>query len=134
VDRLRQVDLSIPAAVFAGGAAGALLRAGMAELAPADPGRWPWTTFALNVAGSLLLGYFATRLQERLPPGRYGRPLLGTGFCGALTTFSTMQVEAFRLARDGHSGLAAAYVLATAGAGLVAVVLAVAATRRARLA
>ena len=40
---------------------------------------WPWMTFAVNVAGAFLLGYFVTRLQERLPLSAYRRPLLGTG-------------------------------------------------------
>ena len=40
---------------------------------------WPWVTFAANIAGAFLLGYFATRLQERLPLSAYRRPLLGTG-------------------------------------------------------
>ena len=63
------------------------------------PRVWPWVTFAVNVAGAFLLGYFATRLQERLPLSAYRRPLLGTGFCGALTTFSTMQLELLQHAR-----------------------------------
>jgi CrcB protein len=127
-------DPALLAAIFAGGAVGALARAGLANLAPVRHGHWPWTTFALNVAGAFLLGYFATRLQERLPPSTYRRPLLGTGFCGALTTFSTMQVEAFRLARAGRPALAAGYLLASTAAGLLAVAVAAAATRRARLA
>ena len=127
-------DPALLAAIFAGGAAGALARAGIAKLAPVAHGQWPWTTFALNVAGSFLLGYFATRLQERLPPSTYRRPLLGTGFCGALTTFSTMQVEAFRLVRADRPLLAAGYLLGSTTAGLLAVTVAAAATRRARLA
>jgi fluoride exporter len=53
---------------------------------------WPWATFAANLVGTALLGYFVTRLQERLPPSTFRRPLLGTGLCGALTTFSTLQL------------------------------------------
>ena len=87
------------AAIFAGGIVGALARAKVVEALPRHDGQWPWATFAVNIVGAFLLGYFATRLQERLPLSAYRRPLLGTGFCGALTTFSTMQVELLRDAR-----------------------------------
>jgi fluoride exporter len=81
------------AAIFAGGFAGALVRTAPAEAFAAAPGRWPWPTLAVNVAGAFLLGYFATHPQERIALSRYRRPLLGTGLCGALTRFSTVQVE-----------------------------------------
>jgi CrcB protein len=102
------------------------------EVAPVTPGSWPWATFAANIAWTLLLGYFATRLQERLPVSAYRRPLLGTGLCGALTTFSTMQLEVLRMLTDGHTGLAVAYVLTSIGVGLVGVFLATALVRRVR--
>ena len=44
-----------------------------------------------------MLGYLVTRLQERLPLSTYRRPLLGTGFCGAFATFSTMEVELLKM-------------------------------------
>lgn len=119
-------------AVFAGGTVGALGRAGLDRLLPVDAGSWPWSTFTVNVAGTILLAYFATRLQERLPPSTFRRPLLGTGLCGALTTFSTLQVELVRLARDGDAALAAGYVAATLGAGLVAMYGVTVMTRRVR--
>ena len=87
----------------------------------------------MNVAGTLLLGYFATRLQERLPPSTYRRPFLGTGLCGALTTFSTLQLEALQLCRHGHVPLGVAYLAGTLAAGLAGMHLATAATRRVRL-
>ena len=121
-------------AVFAGGTAGALARAGIAEALPAQPGQWPWATFLINVVGALALGYVTTRLTERLPQSAYRRPLLGTGFCGALTTFSTMQVELLRMLDGGRIALAAGYAVASIVAGLVAVALASGLVRRARLA
>src|SRR4051794_19983254 len=74
------------AAIFAGGFIGAIARAELGELLSAGGPGWPWATFIANIVGAFLLGYFATRLQERLPLSRYRRPLLGTGLCGALTT------------------------------------------------
>ena len=113
---------------------GGLARTGLEQAFPAHPGGWPWVTFGVNVAGAAALGYLATRLQERLPPSTYRRPLLGTGFCGALTTFSTLQVEAIALGRDGHAALAAAYLAASVACGFLALAATTRATRRARLA
>jgi CrcB protein len=125
------LDLRRAAAIFAGGAAGTLARAGLGQAFPAGPAAWPWTTFAVNVLGCFLLAAFVARLQERLPPSTYRRPFLGTGLCGALTTFSTVQVEAIRLARAGATGLAAAYLAASVLACLAAVLAATALVRRA---
>jgi CrcB protein len=120
------------AAIFAGGFLGALARVLLVQAAPVAAGTWPWATFAANVAGTLLLGYFATRLQERLPVSAYRRPLLGTGLCGAFTTFSTMQLEVLRMLADGRVGLAGAYALASVAVGLVGMFLATALVRRVR--
>lgn len=109
---------------------GTLARAGLEELAAPDPGHWPWPTFIVNVVGAFLLGVFVTRLLERLPVSSYRRPLLGTGFCGGLTTFSTMQVEAIKMLERGHFGLAAGYTATSIVVGLIAVYLGTAAVRR----
>jgi CrcB protein len=126
-------DVRELAAIFAGGCAGALARAGLAESFPVRAGHWPWVTFAVNLAGAFMLGYFATRLQERLPLSAYKRPLLGTGVCGALTTFSTMQVELLRMLDRGAFGLALGYALASVACGFAAVWLASGLVRRARV-
>jgi CrcB protein len=120
-------------AVFVGGFIGTVARAELAEVLPASPGRWPWATFLVNVVGAFLLGYFTTRLQERLPLSSYRRPLLGTGLCGGLTTFSTMQVELLHMFDGGDSGLALGYAAASVAAGFLAVVLATNLVRRARV-
>jgi CrcB protein len=122
------------AAIFAGGFAGAVARAALVEAFPPAAGSWPWATFGVNVAGAFLLGYFTTRLQERLPLSSYRRPLLGTGLCGALTTFSTMQLELLRMLDAGRLALAVAYALASVVAGFLAVALATNLVRRARFA
>src|SRR6201997_2886791 len=119
-------------AVFVGGALGTVARAVLGMLTAPDPARWPWPTFVVNVVGAFLLGYVTTRLLERLPLSSYRRPLLGTGLCGGLTTFSTMQVETLRMLEYHHYGLAVGYTLATLAAGLVAVYLSTALVRRVR--
>jgi CrcB protein len=121
------------AAIFAGGALGSAMRTGLAELAPTHTGHWPWVTFAVNAVGCLLLGYLVTRLQERLPVTAYRRPLLGTGVCGALTTFSTFQVELLKMLDHGDVALAIAYVAGSIAAGFVGVALGTGIVRRARL-
>ncbi len=126
----RQRRAQLQLAIFAGGAVGALARAGLARAFPWSGHGWPWVTFSVNVVGTLLLGYFVTRLQERLPPSTFRRPMLGTGFCGALTTFSTLQIELIKLARNGEVALAASYLLASLAAGLVGMYLASVLTRR----
>jgi CrcB protein len=126
-------DIRELAAIFAGGAAGALGRAALVEWLPPPAGRWPWATFAVNVTGAFLLGYFATRLQERLPLSAYKRPLLGTGLCGALTTFSTMQLELVRMLDRGTLALALGYAGASVVTGFTAVWIATAMVRRVRV-
>jgi fluoride exporter len=131
--RLPRLDGRELLAIYAGGVAGALARVGLAQLAPPGADAWPWATFAANMAGALLLGYFVTRLQERLPPSSYRRPLLGTGLCGALTTFATVQLELFEMIDAGRLGLAVAYAAATLAGGFACVHFATAAVRRTRM-
>jgi fluoride exporter len=97
--------------VMAGGAAGTLARAGMNELLPVHPGAWPWATFIVNLLGAALLGWLTTTSVET-------RTLVGTGFCGALTTFSTFQLETLKLADHGDWLLAVLYMGASVVAGL----------------
>ena len=121
------------AAVFAGGALGTLARAALVTWTAPQPGHWPWATFIVNIGGAFLLGYFTTRLLERLPLSAYRRPLLGTGLCGGLTTFSTMQVETLRMLEQHRYGLAAGYTAASICAGLLAAYAATALVRRVRI-
>jgi fluoride exporter len=120
------------AAIFCGGIVGALARTGLAQAFPDSAHTWPWAIFAINLVGAFLLGYFVTRLAERLPTSAYKRPFLGTGVCGALTTFSTVQLELFKMARAHEWALAVSYAAATVAAGFAAVMLATALVRRVR--
>jgi fluoride exporter len=121
------------AAILGGGALGALLRTGLSQAFPIESPGWPWVTLVVNIAGAFALGYFATRLQERLPLSAYRRPLLGTGFCGALTTFSTVQIELLELL-DHHRYLTAlGYTAVSVAAGYLAVVVATSVVRRSRV-
>lgn len=117
--------------VAVGGAAGALLRfaAGQA-LGPARPGAFPWHTFGVNVAGSLLVGLVLALVPADDP--RHLRPLLAAGFCGGLTTFSTFGYETVSLLQARAYGVALAYAGGSLAAGLLAVVIGLAAGARMR--
>ena len=120
------IDARTVAAVFVGGAAGTLARAALATTAVPDPGRWPWPTFVANIVGSVLLGFIGTRLATT----DIRRPLWGTGVCGGLTTFSTVQVETLLMIQHGKYLMAAGYTAAGITAGLLAVHLARGRVRR----
>jgi CrcB protein len=128
-----RVDRRELAAIFAGGFIGAVARAELAEALPHDAGEWPWSTLVVNVVGAFLLGYFTTRLQERLPQSSYRRPFVGTGICGALTTFATMQLELLTMLDEGEPALALSYALVSVVLGFMAVGLATNLVRRARV-
>jgi fluoride exporter len=118
-------------AVAVGGACGGALRTALEDAHPAGSG-WPWVTLAVNLAGVALLALVAVRLTERVAPTTYPRPFLGTGLCGGLTTFSTLQVEVVRLARDDRWATAGAYLAATLAGGVLVVFLVARLARRAR--
>jgi len=120
------VDRRELGAIFLGGALGALLRAGLTEAFPPGSGDWPWATFVVNIVGAALLGYWFTTLSHT----SYRRPLLTSGFCGALTTFSAIQVELLEMIDAGRLGLAFLYVAVSVAAGLIAAQVATNAARR----
>jgi len=119
--RARQVQTIIVAALACGGVLGAVSRYAISLAVPTETGRFPWGTFLINISGSAVLGFLLILVIEQFPRGRLARPVIGTGFLGAYTTFSTFMVEAVELIRDGHPETAVAYLAASVFAGLSAV-------------
>ncbi|MEV0124399.1 fluoride efflux transporter CrcB [Streptomyces sp. NPDC050703] len=87
--------------------------------------RFPWGTFTVNVAGSLVLGVLAGAVTAGAAPAHL-ELFLGTGLCGALTTYSTFSYETLRLAESGARFSAAANALGSVAAGLGAAFMGVA--------
>jgi len=108
------------AAIYTGGILGALIRVGLAQAFPHAPSAWPWPTFAVNMAGALLIGYFFASFRDHTPDQLH-HPFFATGICSTLTTFSTMQLELYVMVDHDHPGLAALYCAATLALGFLAV-------------
>jgi CrcB protein len=108
-------------AVAAGGALGGTLRWWLGDVVPDGDG-FPWTTFAINVTGSLALALLPAFRGVRSRPALAAG--LGPGVMGGYTTLSTYAEQGRALLADGRAGLAASYLLGTLAACLVAVTLA----------
>lgn len=109
--------------VAVGGALGAVLRALVALwlAAAAVRGEFPWATFAVNALGTAILAVLAALGVSGRAVSSDLQLLVGTGFCGALTTFSTFAVELVLLARAGAVGTAIVYGSASLLSGLAIV-------------
>ncbi len=118
------------AGVAIAGALGALARYGLGGWLTARlPGAFPWETFIINISGSFIIGLLFVIFTEKLMPHPALRASLMVGFVGAYTTFSTFSLETFRLIEDRAIGLAAANVVGSVVAGLLAVWLGVVVAR-----
>jgi fluoride exporter len=106
-------------AVLAGGMIGAPARYLADRIVQArHDSVFPWGTFTVNMAGSLVLGFLlGAERHLGLPPAVFG--LLGTGFCGGLTTFSTFGYETLRLLEDGALGEAGLNVIGSLVIGVL---------------
>lgn len=109
--------------MFVGGATGALLRYGIAEAFAGHSGRWPWPTFIANLIGCAILSFAIAHIDHGRGSSVH-RALIGTGFCGGLTTFSTFQLEIYDLVEAGRLDTAIAYAMTSILLGLFIVSLA----------
>lgn len=105
------------AATFIGGMIGTAARAAIAQAAPAGAGDWPWAILAANLAGALLIGWWSVRLPRSTDIDPRLHPLLVTGLCGGLTTFSALTLATLTLT----TAASAAYLAASVTLGLLAV-------------
>jgi CrcB protein len=119
-------------AIALGGVVGAEARYGLTQAMPHRPGSWPWDTLLTNVSGSLLIGVLMAVLASLARPPRLARPFLGVGILGGFTTFSTYAVDLRELLVHGHPVTAAAYLLVTLVAGVLAVAIGLGLARVAR--
>ena len=132
--------LTLLAVIGVGGAIGAAARYGIALAIPTHVDAYPLGTFLVNVVGTVILGAVVALPADWLAAHELTRPAIGTGFCGGLTTFSTMSLEIYQRS-SAHSTLAAVYavtsllaapVCAWAGFSLTETARAVVRKRRAR--
>jgi CrcB protein len=111
--------------VAVGGGVGSALRYVVTNAVPRAtslPG-WPLGTLAVNVSGSLLIGFIAGLVFTRQVPGEGLRLLLVTGVLGGYTTFSAFSLENLVLMRDGEVMVALANALVQVTLGLAAAAL-----------
>ncbi|RKG29420.1 fluoride efflux transporter CrcB [Acinetobacter tianfuensis] len=106
--------------VAAGGAIGASLRYGAGVWLIKPNGFFPWTTWWVNVAGCFLAGVFFAWSQKYPVLQQEGRLFLMVGILGGFTTFSSFGLETFQLLKQGHIGLALAYVCTSVIVGVMA--------------
>jgi len=98
------------AVIGAGGAIGSAARYGTVLALPPHVDAFPVATFLVNVVGAVILGAVAALPADWLSAHELTRPAIGTGFCGGLTTFSTMTLEIYQRSST-HSMLAATYAV-----------------------
>jgi CrcB protein len=125
----RALDLRRLSVVVVGGFAGGLARDEVVTHWSTKAGHFPWPIFVVNTAGAFVLGVLVIVVLDVLAESHYLRPLIGAGFCGALTTFSSVAVTTDQLLRHHHVATGLGYVLGSLAAGLVAAALGALAAR-----
>ncbi|WP_054958115.1 fluoride efflux transporter CrcB [Paenibacillus dakarensis] len=105
--------------VGAGGFMGTLCRFGLSEAVPAPAGGFPLMILLINLAGCLFLGWFLTCGLSSTSISAETRLLIGTGFTGSFTTFSTFTVDTIRLIHNGQGFVALLYILLSTFGGIL---------------
>jgi CrcB protein len=118
--RWPRIDWTLVAGVAAGGFLGGIVRYEVGLAWPTTTAAFPWATWSVNTAGAFILGLLLVLVLEVLPPTKYVRAVLATGFCGALTTFSSVATAVDQMVAHARVGLAVGYVAASVAAGLAA--------------
>jgi len=126
----RRGELGLALVVSAGGAVGAGARYLLGLEFPQPPASFPWTTFAINVVGSALIGVLMVLVTDVWTQRRLIRPFLGTGVLGGFTTFSTFAVDIQSLTMVDHAGTGLLYMAGTPVGAVLAVWATASTTRR----
>lgn len=114
--------MSLWIGVAVGGALGVLSRYGVDRLIELrTDSSFPWSTFAINASGCLLVGFLVAALVDRRSAPDWLRAALVVGFCGGYTTFSTFAQETVDLLETRAAAVAAVSVAANVAVGMLAV-------------
>ena len=117
----RPRDAGLLGVVAAGGVLGSLGRYAAGLALPHASGAFAWSTFVVNVTGSLAMGLLMAWVWSMDRPHPWLRPFLGVGVLGGWTTFSSFALDGHAMVTAGHSGVAAAYVAGSLVLGITAV-------------
>jgi len=121
MDVVRRGDSGLLAAVAAGGVLGSLGRYAVGLALTHVSGAFAWSTFLVNVTGSLAMGVLVVWVLSMARPHPWLRPFLGVGVLGGWTTFSSYALDIHAMVQAGHGLVAAAYLVGSLVVGLVAV-------------
>jgi CrcB protein len=118
---VRAGDAGLLGAVAAGGVLGSLGRYTVGLALPHASGTFAWSTFLVNVTGSLAMGVLVVWVLAMAEPHPWLRPFLGVGVLGGWTTFSSYALDIHAMVDAGREPAAAAYLVGSLVVGLVAV-------------